>query len=77
MVRRTIQYQDLQETKDAKLRSGSMHQTGFRPLHTNKTLTGYEIVWSNEPAPPPVPPRPITERALLEEIAKERNLVIV
>jgi len=74
MVRETEFYLDEDSARVAKLRSAPRHTAGFRPIHTTFKTFGVEIVWSNDPDPPPIPPRSLTQRQLLEEIAAERNV---
>lgn len=76
MVTQTENYPNEQAVKAAKLRTAQRHLDGWRPIHTNKSITGYEIVWTNDPAPPPIPPRSLTQRAFLIELAEQFNVVI-
>ena len=52
MTQRIQNVSNLQEAKDAKLRTSQNHLDGFRPIHTDKTSRGYKITWDNTPDPP-------------------------
>ena len=77
MVTEIVNYPDEQTMRAAKLRSTLRHQNGFRPLHTDKTTSGWRITWTNDPEPLPLPPRQLTQRVFLDELAEERNVSII
>jgi len=77
MATQTQNYANEQLVKAAKLRTTQRHRDGWRPLHTTKLTHGmWSIVWNNDPAPPPIPPRSITQREFIQELATERNVRI-
>lgn len=76
MAQRITIHSNLQEAKDAKKLPNRNHTDGFVPLHTDKTQTGYKIIWDNTPTPI-IPRRQLTERQLLDELALERNAEII
>ena len=73
LTQETVNYNSIQEVKDAKLRTSQRHLDGWRPLNTNNL----EIVWSNDPEPTPKLKEQITTRQLLERLAEERNLELI
>ena len=77
MVTEIENYPNEKAMKVAKLRTAQRHIDKWRPIQTNKIDNGYEIVWSNDPPTPPKPPRSLTQRAFIEELATERNIRLI
>jgi len=78
MVTETENYQDRQAMRAAKLRTATRHQNGFRPIHSNRNNDGtWTVFWNNDPEPPSSPPRQLTQRQFLDEMAEERGVEII
>ena len=77
MAQRIQNVRDLTASKAAKVRGSQNHRDGYRPLTTQKLNDGsYKITWDNTPGPSPIPPRTMTQRAYVVEIAARDNVII-
>jgi len=77
MTTKTIHYDTRPLMKTGKKREAS---NGFRSIHTNFTNNderqGFDVDFDDTPDAPPVI-RQLTERQLLDELAKERDSEII
>jgi len=75
MVTETDNYPDETSYNLARLRSGPRHTAGFRGVNYNRNP--FSITWTNDPEPPQPPPRPLTQRDFIDELAAERGVSII
>jgi len=67
MATRTQRYDNLADARVAKLRTRT--NKNERPFQTNRIGDHIEIVWTDDPTPPPIPLRNLTQREFLDELA--------
>jgi len=70
-------YQFEIEARNDKLRTSQRHRDGWRPISTSHINNQWEIIWINDPEPPPPPKRQLTQIDFILELAEERNLRIL